>query len=227
MDLAAQAAGIGALADATRRALYEYVAGAREPVSRDRAAEALGLAVSTAGFHLDKLVAEGLLETEYRRLSGRTGPGAGRPSKLYRRADREFAVSLPARSYALVGEILAAALDRATGGEPVGDALAGTARAEGLAHGEESRTAGAPADLGGVAGVLADRGYEARVEPEPAEHVLLANCPFDALAKRHTALVCGLNRDYVQGVVDGLGCAAAEARLEPDADRCCVRVHPR
>lgn len=33
-----------------------------------------------AAFHLDRLVKAGLLETEYRRLSGRTGPGAGRPA---------------------------------------------------------------------------------------------------------------------------------------------------
>jgi predicted ArsR family transcriptional regulator len=227
MDLAAQASGIGALADPTRRSLYEYVAGSREPVSRDGAATALDLAVSTAGFHLDKLVAEGLLETEYRRLTGRTGPGAGRPSKLYRRAEREFAVSLPARSYALVGEILAAAFDRAAGGEPVEAALAGTARAEGLARGTSSREAGAPDDLPAAAAVLADQGYEAHVEQEPDHHVVLENCPFDALAKKHTALVCGLNQHFVQGVVDGLGCAGAEARLEPAAGRCCVQVHQR
>ena len=123
MDLEAHVGGIGALADPTRRGLYEYVVAQPDAVGREEAAAELGLAVSTAGFHLDKLVVEGLLTTEFRRLTGRTGPGAGRPSKLYRRSEREFAVSLPPRRYDLVGEILAAAVDRAAAGEGLGDAL--------------------------------------------------------------------------------------------------------
>ena len=50
---------------------------------------------------------------------------------------------------------------------------------------------------------------------------MLANCPFDSLARKHTSLVCGLNESFVQGVADGLGCPAT-ACLEPSPDRCCV-----
>src|SRR5919205_1706207 len=107
MDLGSSAAGIGALADDTRRLLYEYVTSQPEPVGRDQAAAALGLRRHTVSFHLDRLAAEGLLDVEFQRLGGRSGPGAGRPSKLYRRADREFAVSLPPRRYDLVGDLLA------------------------------------------------------------------------------------------------------------------------
>jgi DNA-binding transcriptional ArsR family regulator len=112
--IADDAARIGALADDTRRSLYEYVVTQREPVGREQAAGAVGVPLHTASFHLDKLVDAGLLETEFRRLTGRRGPGAGRPSKLYLRADREVAVSLPARRYDLAGDILAAAITRAT-----------------------------------------------------------------------------------------------------------------
>ena len=236
MDLARQAAGIGALADPTRRALYEYVAGAGEPVGREQAATALGLAVSTAGFHLEKLVAEGLLETEHRRLTGRTGPGAGRPTKLYRRSPEQFEVTLPQRRYDLVGEILAAAFDRAATGADPDVALAESARTEGLDLGRQARAAGSPADPGALARVLASQGYEPRhVPPDPAPGDVpadssraacleLANCPFDSLARRHTALVCGLNRHYVQGVVDGLGAEDTQAHLDPAPDRCCVTV---
>src|SRR5690348_9709069 len=100
--LAAVASGIGALADPARRALYGYVASAREPVSREQAATGCDLPVHSARFHLDRLVDEGLLEVEYKRLTGRTGPGAGRPAKLYRRAEREVSLSLPARHYDVV-----------------------------------------------------------------------------------------------------------------------------
>lgn len=216
MELGRRAAGIGALADDTRRALYEYVVGQREPVSRERAATAVDLPLHRASFHLDRLVAEGLLEVEYRRLSGRTGPGAGRPSKLYRRAAAEIAVSLPERRYDLVGDILAAAVTRATGGAALERALDECAREEGLAVGTEGAEVGD--SLEALAEVLAGQGYEPRLDEE---QVVLGNCPFDALARRHTELVCGLNRSFVQGVADGLRCGAT-ARLDPAPDRCCV-----
>jgi predicted ArsR family transcriptional regulator len=55
--------------------------------------------------------------------------------------------------------------------------------------------------------------------------VCLRNCPFDALATDHTALMCGVNLDFVTGVLDGLGCTgSARARLQPAPEHCCVRV---
>ena len=218
MELGQQAAGIGALADDTRRALYGYVAAHREPVGREQAATALDLALHTASFHLDRLVAEGLLEVEYRRLSGRTGPGAGRPSKLYRRADREIAVSLPPRRYDLVGDMLATAVDRAAQGVPLEQSLEECAREEGIGLGQASGTAGT---LDALAAVLETQGYEPTLSEDTVE---LANCPFDALARKHTELVCRLNRSYVQGVADGLGCTGVAARLEPEPGHCCVKA---
>ncbi|HWU30052.1 MAG TPA: helix-turn-helix domain-containing protein, partial [Microbacterium sp.] len=127
MDITAQASSIGSLADETRRALYEYVAGQTEPVSRDAAADAVGIAAHMARFHLDKLVEAGLLDTEFRRLSGRTGPGAGRPSKLYLRASGTISVSLPERRYDLVGHLLAGAIERAAEGADLDRAVADVA----------------------------------------------------------------------------------------------------
>ena len=218
MDLGDTAAGIGALVDDTRRALYEYVIAQAAPVGREQAAAALDLARHTVNFHLDRLVAEGLLDVEYRRLSGRSGPGAGRPSKLYRRAAREFTVSLPPRRYDLVGDILAAAVSRAGTGVPLEESLRDAAREEGLGLGQEVKAHG-PEPLDTLAAVLATQGYEPRVGDGA---VVLANCPFDSLAHKHTALVCGLNRDFVQGVADGLACTGVRAELEPEPGRCCV-----
>ena len=221
MNLADQASGIGALADENRRALYDYVAAAAEPVGREQAALALGVARHTASFHLDRLVEEGLLEVEYRRLTGRSGPGAGRPSKLYRRADREFSVSLPPRRYDLVGDILAAAITRSAAGESLDRALAGSARDEGVQVGGSVSGAEAEPSLSAVAQVLAGQGFE----PQVADDVVtLRNCPFDSLAQKHTALVCGVNQEFVQGVVDGLGRSDVVARLEPDPGICCVKL---
>src|SRR2546429_2846136 len=79
-------------------------------VGRDEAARALRISRALAAFHLDKLVQLGLLEAAYRRLSGRQGPGAGRPAKLYRRSTRQLEITLPQRRYALAGRLLARAL---------------------------------------------------------------------------------------------------------------------
>ena len=224
MDLGSNAAGIGALADDTRRALYEYVVAQAEPVGREQAAVAVGVAQHRANFHLDRLVAEHLLEVEFRRLTGRTGPGAGRPSKLYRRAAREFAVSLPPRRYDLVGDILATAVSRAGAPETISSALTEAAREEGRSVGSAAEGLDTREPLAAMARVLASQGYEPHVRDGV---VVLGNCPFDALAHKHTALVCGLNRDFVEGVAEGVGCSQVASCLEPGPGRCCVRVRTR
>jgi len=88
------------LADPVRRTLYAFVVAQPEAVDRDAAAAGVGVGRPLAAFHLDRLAAAGLLEVEYHRRSGRTGPGAGRPAKFYRRArGLETSVSLPPRRY--------------------------------------------------------------------------------------------------------------------------------
>ena len=214
---------IAALADPVRRRLYELVVAAAEPVSREEAAAGVGVPVHSARFHLDRLVEEGLLDVDYQRRSGRTGPGAGRPAKLYRRSAREVAVSLPRRNYDLVGSILAAAVERTLAGGDVAEELGREARQRGLAVGAAREPTADPA-LRRTADALAAEGFEPTIE---ADQVHLRNCPFDSLARAHTALVCGVNLDFVCGVVEGLGCSDVEARLEPEESRCCVVVGAR
>ena len=88
-------AAVASLGDENRRMLFDYVASAAGAVGRDDAAAALGLARSTASFHLDRLVKDGLLAVEFRKLGGREGPGSGRPAKLYRAAVDAHAWRLP------------------------------------------------------------------------------------------------------------------------------------
>ena len=77
--LTERVAAVSALDRTIRRALFEHVSRSDSSVSRDEAAEALGLARSTAAFHLDRLAEEGLLAVEFKRLTGRTGPGSVAP----------------------------------------------------------------------------------------------------------------------------------------------------
>ena len=107
---------IGALQDPRRRALYAYVSRQHHDVSRDEAAWAVSISRGLASFHLDRLVRAGLLQVSYRRLSGRQGPGAGRPSKLYRRTDRQISISVPERRYELLAQLFAGSLQAAGGG---------------------------------------------------------------------------------------------------------------
>ena len=229
-DFAAQVSGVGALAEPARRALYLYVVAQPEPVSRDQAAAGAGLPRHTAKFHLDKLVADGLLDTGYRRLSGRRGPGAGRPTKLYRRSSRQVAVTLPPRHYDLAGQILARAVeDAARGGVPVLQAVQRAAVDAGHRLGAAQRprdegsaaASGDVAALGDVVEMLAAHGYEPRVQ---GDRVVLANCPFHALAREHTALVCGMNLHLITALLDELGRRDVQTRLDPAPQRCCVTL---
>jgi predicted ArsR family transcriptional regulator len=222
-DFAAQVSGVGALAEPARRALYRYVVAQPEPVSRDQAAAGVELPRHTAKFHLDKLVAEGLLDTEYRRLSGRRGPGAGRPTKLYRRSARQVAVTLPPRHYDLAGRILACAVEHAArDGGPVLDAVHRAATDAGHRLGAQWRDHGFVATpLDESTAVLEAHGYEPRVQDDG---VRLANCPFHALAREHLALVCGMNLHLITAILDELGCTAVRAVLDPTPNHCCVRL---
>ena len=227
-ELGQQLSSVGVLAEPARRALYEHVLGQPDAVSREQAAEAVGMPVHSAKFHLDKLEAAGLLEVEYRRLTGRTGPGAGRPAKLYRRSAREVALSVPPRRYDLAGQVLAEAVDRAVrDGVPIAAAVDEVAREVGRELGAAQVGDDSPAEgesegeLDRAARVLGRHGYE----PQVAEQELcLANCPFDRLAADHTELVCGLNLSLIDGVLDGLRTTGLRARLEPEPGLCCVRV---
>jgi predicted ArsR family transcriptional regulator len=222
-------AGIGALADPVRRRLYLYVCAQVEPVSRDQAAAGAGIARHQAKFHLDRLEAEGLLETGYARVGGRSGPGAGRTSKLYRRADREITVSLPDREYELAGRLMADAIAASAGsGEPVMVALDRLAADHGGALGAAAVSAGGhPASAGSAlelaASVLAGHGYEPRAEEG---RVVLANCPFHSLARTQTDLVCRMNQALVGGVAATLTPHCPQVALAPAPGRCCVVLTP-
>jgi predicted ArsR family transcriptional regulator len=220
-------ARLAGLAEPTRRALYLYVQAQRSAVSRDEAAAGVGVPRHRAKFHLDKLVEDGLLEVEFARRTGRQGPGAGRPAKLYRPAAREFAVTLPQRSYELAGRLMARGITGARDtGRPVAGALGDAAREQGRGLAAEVlRRAGddpSPAALLAVArAVLDEQGYATRAEPAG---LAFANCPFHALVAEHTDLVCGMNLAIVEGMLGGLPPLPVAAVLDPGAGRCCVRL---
>jgi predicted ArsR family transcriptional regulator len=211
-------AALAALDDPTRRAVFDLVAHSATAVSRDAAAEALGTSRRVAAFHLDRLAEQGLLAIEYRRPAGRTGPGAGRPAKLYRRIEAELAVSVPPRRYDVVGELLAAAVaESIDSGVALQEVLDRTAYQAG-------RATGAAADT--LLMALQNADYEPHDDDRDDGALILQNCPFHRLARQFTALVCGVNLQLLRGVADGAGESTRAVVLDPGPGRCCVRLQP-
>lgn len=216
---------IALLGEPVRRQLYAWLSAQASLVSRDDAAAGVGISRALAAFHLDRLVQAGLLETEYRRRSGRTGPGAGRPAKLYRRADREIAITLPERRYEAAAAMMAGALE--DGGDGQRAALGGSAHDAGQAVGGAVRqAAGARPSRrrrrDAILGALQERGFEPRAEA--SGEITLGNCPYHGLVDEYRELVCGMNLAWAQGLLEGAGELTAQARLEPQPERCCVVI---
>ena len=212
---------IAALAEPVRRRLYEFVARRGEAVDRDEAAAAVGIGRPLAAFHLDRLVAAGLLDVAFRRRSGRTGPGAGRPAKFYRRsADAAIAVQLPPRRYDLAADLLASGIERDS------DARAAVIDA---AHerGESMAEASVAADAGGreaLTSLLEGLGYEPFSDDDEA--IRLRNCPFHELAGSHRELTCAMNFALLEGASSAIDATGYRAQPQPRDGRCCVAFVP-
>ncbi len=205
------------LGDPVRRKLFELVRDADAALSRDDCAHALGLPKSTVRLQLDRLVDEKLLCVEYRKLGEKTGPGSGRPSKLYAVAQAEISASVPPRHYDLAAALLAAAVQRAIDtGDNVEEAMAAVAYAEGRKLGMEA---------GDIHQLLLNAGYSP--EPDGEGGTIMANCPFHLLSQDHTGVVCSLNGSLLAGALDG--CADVNHDLAPDAEisHCCARLVPK
>ena len=222
-ELDAQIAAVAALNEPTRRRLYFLVASSAEGVGRDEAAGSVGVTRALAAFHLDRLVEDGLLVAEYRRLTGRSGPGAGRPAKLYRRSSREVLVSLPPKNYELLARLLAQSLIQ-SGEASSSRALADGARALGVRLGQQAHARAGPRPgrarlLARAADVLGDSGFGAVWANGTLQ---LRNCPFSPLSRQFTEVVCHMNLSLMEGVIEGLGVKGVEAVLDPEPERCCV-----
>jgi predicted ArsR family transcriptional regulator len=226
-DVDQQLTGLAGLGDPLRRALYRHVAERGVPVSRDDAARAVGISRPLAAYHLDKLIDDGLLEARYQRRSGRRGPGAGRPAKHYVRATGQLELSLPARDYATLAELLAAAVEA----DPSGTAKAALNRAAatlGADLGTEATRHTTPDGdpdqvLATLRAALAARGYEPYDDADGT--IRLRNCPFDRIATHHRQLVCEANHAMLQALTDQVdGHPPVRALLDPQPGRCCVSL---
>jgi predicted ArsR family transcriptional regulator len=221
-------ARLAPLADPVRRALYEFVVDQPQPVDRDAAAVGVGVARPLAAFHLDRLVAAGLLEPEFHRRSGRSGPGAGRPAKFYRRsASSALDVSLPPRRYSDLADVLAEAVEGSADAEARAVEIArarGRTIAERLAADANANAGAEPRDRAALIAALNAEGYEPTVDDDGI--VRLRNCPFDRLAADHRSLTCSLNLATLTEVGAAFADAGVEPVPRPRDGYCCVAFVP-
>ena len=194
---------VASLAEPTRAALYDYVVRTGIPVGRDDAAAACGISRQTAAYHLDRLADDGLLDVEFRRLSGLSGPGAGRPAKLYRRSKRSISVSVPPRRYELAAKIMLEAL------------------ATDLALADTARRIGEDLGRNGLSAALQGTGYE---PTEEGGETRFRNCPFHVLKEQDRDTICGMNLALVEGMVEGAREWDVHPVLAPEDGYCCVRL---
>ena len=226
-------AAFAALGEPTRRALYQYVADhggwvGREAGRRRRA----GSGARSAAHHLDRLAADGLLDVAYQPAGERRGPGAGRPAKLYRRAARQFELSLPPAS-------LRARRPAPGGGrrqQPDRTAIAprsrpsnSSARRAGEAMAAECRVE-LPVERGGDGCARRSRPSCGPAATSPSSsRPARSRC---ATARSTTSpsatpsSSAGSTSRCSRGLVGGLPAARLTARLEPGDDRCCVTARP-
>jgi predicted ArsR family transcriptional regulator len=93
-----------AVGDPELRAALRFARSRRRPVSADDLARVQGVHRNVARARLERLARAGLLVSRFERRTGRTGPGAGRPAKVYSPAPETTGIEFPDRNYAeLVG----------------------------------------------------------------------------------------------------------------------------
>lgn len=218
---------VASLGDEVRRSLYRYVRSEARSVTRDEAAGAVGVSRKLAAFHLDKLVERGLLVAAYGH-GDPPSPRVGRAPKVYRPSAIEVSVSIPPRRYDTLGEILLDTISAPPSVSLPAQTAARIARDRGRDQGaavrvqRRLRRPGPERTVAVAAELLNAEGFEARTDGQGG--LVLANCPYEAMARHAPQVVCTLNTAFVDGLLRGLGNDSVTAELEPTAGRCCVHI---
>lgn len=233
----------GLLASSARRSIVDALAAltdeaATEGLTAAELAERVELHPTTVRFHVDQLVAGGVLTAHF----VRTG-GVGRPSKKYALSVRSLGVVREqqrtqgdaAEPYEVLARLLAAALSSQEADsltpEEAGVSWARTRAARRASN--APRTPETEQDPQGtvdhVVELLGEWGYtpETSTAADGAVEVTLTDCPFLDLAHTHPDVVCGVHRGLLRGALDAVGEGDAKVSLQPfvGPTTCRARLH--
>ncbi|MDX6486338.1 MAG: hypothetical protein QOF43_1491 [Gaiellaceae bacterium] len=207
---------LAAAADPDLRRLLLYARAQPAPLSADDAAAALDVHRNVARARLDRLVDAGFLTVSFARRTGRTGPGAGRPAKIYAVAPETEALEFPDRSFTELAGLLADRLDeRALWeiGADYGRALAGRA---GLRPLKDVRRG-----LDRLCAALGSLGFQTSVVDVDGGHVTLASptCPLRPLVTARPAAVA-VDHGMWAGLVESAVKGVKAERIECETRNC-------
>jgi predicted ArsR family transcriptional regulator len=226
LPAAAALRAVAALSDQLRRRMYGFIRRARRPVSREEAAETVGISRKLAAFHLDKLVEVGLLRARYEPVGGIRK--VGRTPKVYEPTDAEVHISIPAREHDLLADILIDAVLTQDQDKAGHETALQIARHRGTQLGAAERERTRPGRLSAERALTLATAILARYGFEPDRVTLtllrLRNCPFQPLASKAPQLVCGINHAFLTGFLDTLQASTLTAVLAPRPDECCVEL---
>jgi predicted ArsR family transcriptional regulator len=217
---------LDAVAQPELREIVLFARGQAGPVSADDVAGRFGIHRTAARSRLERLAAAGLLTVSFERRTGRSGPGAGRPTKLYSVSPETEAIEFPERHYdRLLGHLAAQLPDDALteAGVSFGADLAAAAdmgRARGLRQAAE-RACAALGALGFQAAVVdgTDDSVTIATATCPLRPLVVAN-PADTAAIDRGLWIGLLQAHLARGTCNDVTCEA-EGCLDPQA---CCRV---
>ncbi|RIK15074.1 MAG: transcriptional regulator [Acidobacteria bacterium] len=242
-------AGVALLGSPVRRGVVDQLAaldaqGRAQGLTAAELGERLGLHTTTIRFHVDQLVAAGVLDAHFVRSGG-----VGRPSKKYVLREDPLAASARqgGRPFEVLAELLTSTLSVAESErltpEQAGERWA-TRRAEQVAQvraavlGDAGGAAAVPGDaadvrdakVAEVIALLAEWGYTPErhvLEDGSGVDVTLRACPFIDLARTHPDVVCGVHRGLLRGALAAVGEPDTHVSLEPfvGPDTCRARLH--
>lgn len=228
---AAVTAITSAFGDSTRRDIYLFARDRSEKagevpglgVTAAEVADEFSLHANVARHHLDKLAAGGYLTVALARQES-----AGRPSKRYRAVALDNTLTFPPRRDALIGTLLARALERL----PIDEAR-DLAEEVGFEYGLHLAAQMSPSEgqrsrkaaMAAVADALTAHGFAAHADARGGQLTIVnEHCAFGAAAQEYPHVLCAVDRGMIRGMLAGLYGETDPRFVErrPEGDDHCV-----
>ncbi|WP_410790627.1 helix-turn-helix transcriptional regulator [Kribbella sp. C-35] len=204
-----------------RQALLQLLRGSDAPLGVTELAEQLGIHPNTVRFHLDALIAQGLVD---RRLEEPTG--RGRPRTVHTPHPGMDRGGL--RQYQLLAKILLGQLatksDAGAAAEAAGREWGGYL----IEHIPPSHEPDVPEATQRLSSMMTDLGFAPEPDGDAAMRIRLRHCPFLELAEEYSSTLCPLHLGLMQGALTEIRAPIAATRLEPfvEPDACLVHLAP-